>query len=242
LTVELKRPLRVAAIGDLHVTETAVRPYRELFAEIADKADVLALAGDLTNVGNAKEAEILAEDLRACTVPIVGVLGNHDHECGRADAVKETLAEAGVHFLEGHVYEIHGVGFAGAKGFCGGFGNRMLSGFGEDGIKKFVAEGVDEAMKLENALRFMPPTDRKVVVLHYAPIAATVEGEPPEIYPFLGSSRLAEVIDRFRVTAVFHGHAHRGAHRGETAKGIPVYNVAQMIPKESGRPYALIEV
>ena len=233
--------LRVAALGDLHVKEEAVAPYRELLAEISRAADVLVLAGDLTDLGKPREAEILAEDLRACSIPVVGVLGNHDYECGCADEVVRILRQAEVRLLDGQAVEIGGVGFVGVKGFAGGFGRRMLGSFGEPAIKAMVAESVSEAMRLENAMRQVR-SQRAVVVLHYAPIAETIEGEPLEIFPFLGSSRLAETIDRFRVSAVVHGHAHRGRYEGRTPGGAPVYNVAQWIEKPTGRPYALLEI
>jgi uncharacterized protein len=233
--------LRVAAIGDLHVKEDAVAPYRDLFTEISREADVLVLTGDLTDLGRPREAEILAEDLRACTIPVVAVLGNHDYECGHVDEVRATIKGAGVNLLDGSSCEIAGVGFVGVKGFAGGFGRRMLGSFGEEAIKTFVGETMNEAMRLENAMRSVR-AQRAVVVLHYAPIAETIEGEPLEIFPFLGSSRLAETIDRFKVSAVVHGHAHRGKYEGRTPAGAPVYNVAYHIEKPSGRPYALIEV
>lgn len=233
--------VKVAALADLHVEETSVQPYRDLFAEISQRADVLALCGDLTNLGKTGEAEILAHDLRSCTIPVVGVLGNHDHESGQPQAVVNILQDAGVHFLESDVHEAGGVGFAGVKGFGGGFGTRMLSSFGEKAIKRFVAEAMDEAMRLENALRMLR-SERKVVVLHYSPIADTLAGESPELFAFLGSSRLAETVDRFEVAAVFHGHAHHGSYSGATAKGIPVYNCAHPVAKMGGRPYALIEL
>lgn len=234
--------LKVAGLGDLHVTETQKHPYRELFAEISGKADVLALCGDLTNIGSVREAEVLAEDLGACAIPVVGVLGNHDHECGCVEQVSGILREAGLCLLEGDVTEVDGVAFVGAKGFAGGFGRRMLSSFGEAAIKTFVAEGIQEAMRLENAMRAVR-RERAVVLLHYAPIAETVDGEPLEIYPFLGSSRLAETIDRYKVSAVLHGHAHQGAFEGRTPNGIPVYNCAQsVVMKAKGQPYCVIEV
>lgn len=233
--------LTVAGLGDIHVTENGAGRYRPLFAEISDRADVLALCGDLTNLGKSREAEVLAEELRACTIPVVAVLGNHDHECGQPEEVTRILKEAGVRFLEEEVHEIGGVGFAGVKGFAGGFDGRMLGSFGETAIKNFVAEVQGEAMRLENALRALE-TERKVAVLHYAPIAATVEGEPKEIQPFLGSSRLAETIDRFHVAAVLHGHAHHGAATGQTPRGTPVYNCAHDVVKPDGRPYVLVEV
>ena len=238
-----ERRLTVAAIGDIHVGETTQFPYRELFQEIAGKADVLALCGDLTNHGKPREAEILADALRSIGIPVVAVFGNHDYECGHLEEIEHILAQAGVRFLDGAPQEIGGVGFAGVKGFGGGFGNRMLDSFGEPAIKQFVHEAVNEAMRLESALRQLD-TERVFVVLHYAPIAATVEGEPTEIFPFLGSSRLAETIDRFdNIGLVVHGHAHRGAYAGRTPRGLPVFNCAlPVLMRQSGRPYAVFDV
>lgn len=235
--------LRLAAMGDLHVTEHDVRRYRDLFAEISDNADVLALCGDLTNFGKTGEAERLAEDLGACSIPVVAVLGNHDYECGQPEHVVEILEQAGVKVLDEQAVVVKDVGFAGVKGFVGGFGRGELGAFGEASIKTFVDESLNEARKLENALRSLR-TERTVAVLHYAPIPETVEGEPREIFPFLGSSRLADAVDRFEnVKAVVHGHAHRGTYSGRTMRGIPVYNCAQFVVSENfGRPYALIEV
>jgi Icc-related predicted phosphoesterase len=230
-----------AAIGDLHVQEDRTSLFRELFAEISTKAEVLVLCGDLTDVGKPREAEILAEDLRACSIPVVGVLGNHDYECGQVEQVEKILKAAGIHLLNGQSYEANGVAFVGVKGFIGGFGRRMLASFGEGVVKSFVAESVGEAMRLENAMRTVR-NERAVVVLHYAPVVDTVEGEPLEIFPFLGSSRLSETIDRFKVSAVVHGHAHHGRYQGRTPRGAPVYNVALQVEKPSGRPYALIKV
>jgi Icc-related predicted phosphoesterase len=233
--------LKVAAIGDLHVKEDGASSYRELFGEISRVADALVIAGDLTDLGKPREAEILAEDLSACSIPVVAVLGNHDYECGCVDEVSQILRQAGVRLLDGQATEIEGVGFVGVKGFAGGFGRRMLGSFGEPAIKAMVAEGVSEAIRLENAMRHVR-SERSLVVLHYAPIPETIAGEPLEIFPFLGSSRLAETIDRFRVSAVVHGHAHRGAFEGRTPGGAPVYNVAMQIEKPNGRPYALLEI
>jgi Icc-related predicted phosphoesterase len=230
----------VAAIGDIHVKDQS-DPLREMFGEIAKAADALVLCGDLTDTGTIRQAERLAEDLRACPIPVIGVLGNHDYECGEIETVKSILTEAGLKLLDGNAVEIDGVGFVGVKGFAGGFGRRMLGSFGEPETKEFVAVAVSEAMRLENAMRTVK-TQRAMVVLHYAPISETIEGEPLEIYPFLGSSRLAETIDRFTVSAVVHGHAHRGVYQGHTPAGAPVYNVAWAIEKPSGRPYALIDL
>lgn len=235
--------ITVAAIGDLHVTEQGGKRYRELFMEISEAADVLALCGDLTNFGRTSEAELLAEDLRGCTIPMVGVLGNHDYECGQPEKVKEILQQAGVTVLDEEAAVVEGIGFAGVKGFIGGFGRGELGAFGEDAIKVFVDESIHEARKLENALRTLR-TERVMAVLHYSPVEETVVGEPKEIYPFLGSSRLAEAVDRFdNVKAVVHGHAHTGAFRGKTPRGVPVYNCARFVVQaEFDRPYALIEI
>lgn len=235
--------IRLAAIGDLHVTEESEHRYHDLFAEISDKADILALCGDLTNFGKTREAEILADDLRACTIPIVAVLGNHDYEAGQPEEVARILQDVGVTMLGDQAVVIKGVGFAGAKGFIGGFGRGELGAFGENAIKAFVDEAINEARMLENALRSLR-TDRAVAVLHYAPVVDTVEGEPREIFPFLGSSRLADAVDRFdNVKAVVHGHAHRGAYSGRTPRGVPVFNCAQYVVEAAfGRPYALLEI
>lgn len=235
--------MRLAAIGDLHVGENAEHPYRELFSRISQEADVLALCGDLTNFGKTVEAEILAEDLQACTIPVVGVLGNHDFECGQPEEVCKILHQAGVKLLHGEAVEIQGVGFAGAKGFIGGFGRYMLSAFGEPEIKSFVQASVDENLKLESSLRMLR-TERIVVVLHYSPVEATVIGEPPEIFPFLGSARMGETIDRFDgVRCVVHGHAHRGAYSGQTPRGVPVYNVARpVLNRDVGVEFAVFDV
>jgi Icc-related predicted phosphoesterase len=234
--------IRVAALGDTHASAAAKGKWRDTFTEISGVADVLCLCGDLTNLGTKSEAESLAEDLRACTVPVVAVLGNHDHHCGKPEEIEHVLSAAGAKFLEDDVHTINGVGFAGVKGFCGGFDGRMLDAFGETAIKSFVQESLDQAMRLEHALRTLDvrPT---VVVLHYAPIVDTLTGEPETIFPFLGSSRLMETIDRFDgVRAVFHGHAHHGIYEGRTRKGVPVFNAAAPVPKPTGKPYALVEV
>lgn len=236
------RPLRVAALGDTHASTAAKGRWRDTFMEISQAADVLCLCGDLTNLGTTPEAEVLAEDLRACTVPVLAILGNHDFHCGNATEVERVLRDGGVKFLEEEVHVIDGVGFAGVKGFGGGFDEKMLGAFGEPAIKAFVQEALDQAMRLEHALHMLE-TERMVVLLHYAPIAQTLEGEAEVLFPFLGSSRLAETIDRFEgVRAVFHGHAHHGVYEGHTRKGVAVYNAAAPVPKPSGKAYALVEL
>jgi Icc-related predicted phosphoesterase len=221
-----RKMVRVAAVGDLHFgrVEQGV-PLRTLFAEVGERADVLVLCGDLTDNGNPDEARTLARVLGAVTIPIVAVLGNHDYQLGKAAEVSKILCEAGVRMLDGEACEVEGIGFAGIKGFAGGFGRGTLGPWGEDIIKRFVQEALNEALKLETALGRLR-SERKVAVLHYSPVESTVEGEPREIYPFLGCSRLEEPLTRYRVDAVFHGHAHHGAAQGSTQGKVPVYNVS----------------
>lgn len=236
--------LRVAAIGDLHVHENSPDTFQDVIDKVSQNADVLALCGDLTHLGLPQEAERLANDLRACRVPVLAVLGNHDYQSGRVDEVRKILRGAKVTILdENETFVLKNVGFAGVKGFGGGFDKHMLTPFGEEAVKNFVTEAVNESLKLEVALKGLD-TEKVVVVLHYAPVAGTVVGEPLEIYPFLGSSRLAETIDHFDVNAVFHGHAHHGTFESKTNKGIPVYNCCgQLMQKISpGQPFALIEI
>ena len=218
--------LRIAAVGDIHVSKQSVGKFQPLFAQISDSADVLVLCGDFTDYGLPDEARVLARELSTSVkIPVIAVLGNHDYEAGRQDEITQILLDAGVRVLDGEVTEVHGVGFAGVKGFAGGFGRGALGPWGEAAIKQFVQVAVDEALKLEAALARLR-TQSRVALLHYAPIRGTVEGEPVEIFPYLGSSRLEEPINRYRVSAVFHGHAHRGSPEGKTATGVPVYNVA----------------
>jgi len=242
--MDTRQHIRLAAIGDLHVGATGgMRDFSELFAGISAGADVLALCGDLTHMGTLKEAERLCSELAACTIPMVGILGNHDHESGHAREITHALRNAGVQMLEQHTQEVAGIGFAGVKGFGGGFGAHTLGRFGEQAIKAFVDEAVREAMLLENALHELRHLRQVVVVLHYAPVWGTCVGEPPEIAALLGTSRLEEVIDRFpNVVAVVHGHSHQGTYAAKTAAGIAVYNCAASVAKPDGKPYAIIKI
>jgi Icc-related predicted phosphoesterase len=215
----------VAAVADLHCTKTSQGAFQNLFASIADSADVLLIAGDLTDYGLPDEARVLARELAAVRIPMAAVLGNHDIESGKSDDVRQILVDAGLVILDGDACELQGIGIAGVKGFGGGFGKRALGPWGEAIIKQFVREALDEALKLEAALGRLR-TDQIVALLHYSPVQQTVEGEPLEIYPFLGSSRLEEPIGRYPVTLVLHGHAHRGQLEGRTKNGAPVYNVS----------------
>lgn len=220
-----KQTVRLAAVGDLHTKKTSQGVLAPLLAPVNEQADVLLLCGDLTDYGLPEEAQILAKELSAVQVPIIAVLGNHDFESGQQGEVCRILADAGVKILDGEALEIEGIGFAGAKGFLGGFGRGTLGAWGEIGVKRFVQEAIDEALKLEAALARLR-TEQRVALLHYAPIQATVEGEPLEIFPFLGTSRLEEPLNRHPVNLVVHGHAHHGSLKGQTSAGIPVFNVA----------------
>ena len=221
--------VRIAALGDIHLGGRGLEPpLQMLFSQVSAHADILALCGDLTDRGDPDEAREMAKALGSVTIPIVAVLGNHDYECGKVGEVTRILCDAGVRVLDGDAHEVLGVGFAGAKGFAGGFGRGALGPWGEPLIKQFDREALDEALKLETALSRLR-TARKVALLHYAPIAATVEGEPREIYPYLGSSRLEEPLSRYPVDVVFHGHAHHGAPQGRTMGDVPVYNVSMML-------------
>ena len=237
--------VRLAAMSDIHMGKTGQGVLASVFAQVSERADVLVMCGDLTDYGLPEEARVLAREIAtALRVPCVTVLGNHDFEAGKQDEVRQILTDAGVTVLDGDSCEVQGVGFAGVKGFCGGFGRGALGPWGEEIIKIFVREAVNEAFKLESALaRLRSP--HRVAVLHYSPIRATVEGEPLEIFPYLGSSRLEEPLTRYPVTAVLHGHAHNGCLEGRTSSGTPVYNVAMPLLKKcwpEQPPFRLIEV
>jgi Icc-related predicted phosphoesterase len=215
-----------------------------LFGQINAAADVVVICGDITDHGLPDEATMLAREVpQSLRLPTVAVLGNHDYESGRATEVRTILRDAGLQMLDGDSCEVHGVGFAGTKGFCGGFGPRALGSWGEPMIKQFVQEAVGEALKLESAL-FRLRMASRIALLHYSPVTSTLDGEPLEIYPFLGSSRLEEPLERYSVSAAFHGHAHRGKPEGRTTKGVPVFNVSwpllQKIHPE--RPFHVLEL
>ena len=238
--------VRLAAVGDIHVKRTPASVVQSLFRAMTEAADIALLCGDLTDYGTAEEAEMLADDIRtSLRIPVLAVLGNHDYESGQQDQVSKILCSAGVVMLDnGSPHELHGIGFGGAKGFVGGFGRRQLGSWGEKSIKDLVHETIEETLKLEQSLAKLR-TPHKIAVLHYSPIQATVEGEPLEIVPFLGCSRLEDPLDRYRVTAAFHGHAHHGSPEGRTRSSIPVYNVAMPVLKRAfpdREPFKLLEL
>jgi len=217
--------MRIAATADLHFAPANQVVLRDQLSRARDEADVLVLAGDLTNYGQPAEMEPLLNALVRLRVPTIAVLGNHDYECGKEQELMRMMTSEGIKVLDGSAYERDGVGFAGTKGFVGGFGRGVLTAFGEPEIKTFVRASIDEALKLERGMSQLR-TPKRVVVLHYSPIAATVRGEDPEVTPFLGTSRLAEVIDRHGADLVVHGHAHHGTLEGQRLAGVPVRNVA----------------
>ncbi|MCL4487513.1 MAG: metallophosphoesterase [Chloroflexi bacterium] len=237
--------LRIAAIADIHYTKTSQGALLPLLAQISETADVLLVAGDFTDTGLPEEAHVLAKDLAAgIKIPVIGVLGNHDYESSKQEEVQEILCDAGASILEGESCQIRDVGFVGIKGFGGGFDRQALQAWGEQAIKNFVQEAVGDALRLESALSLLK-TEQRIALLHYSPIRTTVQGENPEIFPFLGSSRLEEPINRFQVTAVFHGHAHAGTPEGKTKVDIPVYNVSQSVLRHAypdRPPFRLLEI
>lgn len=236
--------VRIAAVGDVHCTTTSQGTLQPMFAQASEQADVLLLCGDLTDYGLAEEAQVLVNELVTAKIPTLAVFGNHDYEAGKPEEVRQILTEAGVKLLDGEACEVAGIGFAGVKGFAGGFCSRMLQAWGEESIKQFVHEAVEEALKLESALAKLH-TPQRVAVLHYAPIQETVEGEPCDILPFLGSSRLEEPLNRFSVALALHGHAHNGHLEGRTSSNIPVYNVSMPLLQKhfpDHPPFRLLEV
>lgn len=240
-----KNFVRLAAVGDLHYGKGSRGHLQPLVNAVTrTEADILLLLGDLTDYGLADEAAELARELTSgIKIPIIGVLGNHDYESNAEAEIARILTEAGVKLLDGETTEVQGIGFAGVKGFCGGFGRGVLGPWGEEAVKRFVHEAVNEALKLESALARLR-TATRIALLHYAPIAETVEGEPREIWPYLGCGRLEEPLSRYEVTAVFHGHAHHGRAQGKTTNGTPVFNVSLplLIAEQADMPVRTFDV
>jgi Icc-related predicted phosphoesterase len=236
----IKQIKRIAAVGDIHVRESDQGKWKECFHIISEKADVLLLCGDLTDTGKKKEAKVLAEELTACSIPVVAVLGNHDYENDQQDDIRQVLSSSNFHLLDGESVVIGNVGFAGVKGFGGGFDRFMMPMFGEKMNKDYVRAATEESLRLDQALVRLDKQDqegealKKIVLMHYSPIKSTVLGEPEELFPFLGSSHLAEPLERRQVWAAFHGHAHSGSLRGQTRSGVPIFNVAKPILLKEG--------
>ncbi|ADY53926.1 metallophosphoesterase [Pseudopedobacter saltans DSM 12145] len=242
-----KKKTRIAAVADIHIKDSDKGKWAGHFKYISEHAEILIIAGDLTDTGDESEAVILSEELKSCKIPVVMVLGNHDYEKNREKLIRQALINENVHILDGEAIIINDIGFAGTKGFGGGFDNHMLSMFGEKAMKEFVQEAVNETLLLDRALARIEserPDIKKIAILHYAPISETVKGEAETIYPFLGSSRLSEPINRREVTAVFHGHAHKGTFKGKTTNGIRVFNVAKHILLKEGyqEPFFIFDV
>lgn len=245
---EGEKRTRIAAVGDIHVRETDKGKWQDYFKEVSRQADIFLICGDLTDTGDEGEAQVLSEELRACSIPVVAVLGNHDFEKGRHKLIRQIVQKENVHVLDGEAVVVNDIGFAGVKGFGGGFDNYMLSMFGEGAMKAFVQEAVDEALRLDRALARLDAehshVNKKIALMHYSPIKETVIGEPEPIFPFLGSSRLSEPLNRRQVLAAFHGHAHVGTLEGKTSSGVRVFNVSKPILVKAGFkcPFYMLEV
>ncbi len=235
--------MKLAAVADVHFKQENQEENVRQFAAVNHMADLLVLAGDLTNHGRVEEMEACLAVLAHVEIPMVAVLGNHDHESGQQDTLAGMARVAGVNVLDGTCYEHDGVGFAGTKGFCGGFAPYELLPFGEGGIKNFVEIAEREAIKLDYGLAQLH-TPRKVAITHYAPVLETVVGEPEPIFPFLGSSRLGRVIEQHRPALALHGHAHHGSFATKSATGVPIHNVALPILKkrQETHPFVIFEI
>jgi Icc-related predicted phosphoesterase len=232
----------VAAVGDVHLAEDARGKLRPALEHIGRHADVLLLAGDLTQHGSMEEAEVVADEFADLDVPVLSVLGNHDYRSDAADEITKLLDDRGITVLEGDgvVLDVAGrrVGVAGVKGFGGGFAGKCASAFGEREMKSFVEHTVERAGVLHSALTSLT-ADALVTFTHYAPIPETLRGEPPEIYPFLGSYLLGEAIDDAGADLAIHGHAHFGCEQGITPGGTRVRNVAQPVIRTAYAVYCI---
>src|ERR1700694_3982717 len=235
--------MRIAATADLNFSPERYAKLKDQLDRVRDEADVFVLAGDLTNYGQPSEMEPLLNVLVRLRLPTVAVLGNHDYESGKEEELKRMMVAEGIKVLDGSAYERDGVGFAGTKGFVGGFGRGVLTAFGEREVKDFVRASIDEALKLERGMSQLR-ANKRVVVLHYSPIAETVQGESPEIFPFMGTSRLAEVVDRHGADLVVHGHPPHGKLDGKATAGVSVHNVAITLLQAQTPPavYRIFEI
>ncbi|AXX29170.1 metallophosphoesterase [Actinosynnema pretiosum subsp. pretiosum] len=234
--------IRIAAVGDVHLDESARGRMRPALENVAEHADVLLLAGDLTRHGTVDEAKVVADEYRDLPVPVVAVLGNHDHHDDRPDEVTAVLRDGGLIVLEGEgaVFTIgdRTLGVAGVKGFGGGFAGKCGSAFGEREMKAFIGHTTEVADRLRTALEGLD-TDVKVALTHYSPVPDTLRGEPLEIYPFLGSYLLGEAVDATGCQLAVHGHAHFGTEQGLTPGGVRVRNVAQPIIRAAYSVYGV---
>jgi len=234
--------IRIAAAGDIHFDRQSHNRLGQHMEDIADKADIFLLAGDLTQTGHPDEMQILANDLKKSPIPVIAVLGNHDYHVDQVSTVTQILKDAGVTVLErtSTILTIKGetIGIAGAKGFCGGFIGASGSDFGEPEMKSFMRHSRTEARQLEQVIKDLD-TDYKIVLLHYSPTTQTLSGEKKEVYPFLGCYYLAEAVDYGKADIVFHGHAHGGIEKGNTPGGTPVRNVAQPVIRHAFNIYTL---
>lgn len=234
--------MKIVSMGDIHCRVDTTDLIQKLIGELDHSFEVMVLAGDLTDNGLPEEAEVLARQLSSYQIPIITILGNHDHEGGKANEIVDVMRNAGMIVLDGTVCEVGEVGFVGTKGFCGGFDENMIQPFGENALKTFIRNSIDESVVLENALAKLQHCQHKVAVLHYAPIKTTLIGEPPELFPFLGTSRLADSIDRHGADLILHGHAHHGSPFGRTTGNIPVHNVSRFVQlAHTGKPYCVVE-
>ena len=233
--------MRIAAVGDLHCRADTRRSIAVALRGVDQEAEVLLLAGDLTDHGTPDEAGWLADELSQVKMERVAVLGNHDYESGQDAAVRKALSDAGVHILDGDPWEVNDFGVAGVKGFAGGFDQAQLQRFGEEALKSFVDACIAEELKLEKAL-FQLRTRHRIALLHYSPCRQTLEGEPLEIVPFLGATRLSGPIDQLRPDLAVHGHAHRGTLRGATSGGVPVFNVALPVLRRLEKPVGYLTI
>jgi len=234
--------IRIAAVGDVHMDRDVLGRFRPALEELPDRADVLLLAGDLTRHGTEAEAKCVATEFGGLGVPVIAVLGNHDHHCDEVPGVVAALEDVGITVLEGDgtVVDVDGtrLGVAGVKGFGGGFAGRCASEFGEPEMKAFVRTTGTVAERLGAALRDLD-CDVRVALTHYAPVPDTLAGEPLEIYPFLGSYLLAQAIDSAPTALALHGHAHHGSERGRTPGGVRVRNVAHPVIKQAYSVFTL---
>jgi uncharacterized protein len=222
--------IRIAAAGDVHYGRDGDRERaREAFASLEGRVDLILLAGDLTTHGEPEQAAILGDAVRDIDVPVLTVLGNHDHHSNRAADVTAVLEEAGVVVLDRshHVLEVCGadLGVVGTKGFVGGFAGSHIPDFGEPLLRQVYAEAAAEVEALDEGLRAVALCPFRIVLLHYSPSGETLEGERRDIWAFLGTDRLAAPILEHNPDLVLHGHAHAGTFEGRVGE-VPVYNVS----------------